>query len=237
MDDSGTPPQHQRQPFTVDDLFRHRRVTGIDCTPTGRRIACALQSLDAEHDGYQERLWLLDLDDSAPRMLSQGPGADSAPRWSPDGKALAFVSSRTGSPQLHLMPEGGEARRLGDFSNSVSSPRWSADGRALFVTAAVSVDPDLRGRPGGRPAPRKSNAPEVAWRLRYKEDGVGYLLQRQIHLFRADADSGAHTQLSQGACDVLAHDVCADGQRLAYSRTRTGATCGPATSPAAATGN
>lgn len=61
----------------------------------------------------------------------------------------------------------------------------------LRATAAVVVDPDLRGRPSDAPAPaRSAAAPEVVWRLPYKQDGVGYLLQRQIHLFTVDLDSG-----------------------------------------------
>jgi dipeptidyl aminopeptidase/acylaminoacyl peptidase len=210
------------RPFTPDDLYLHRQVTEIDCTAAGR-IACSVQSVDRDNDGYTARIWALSLDGAPTQALTQGPGQDTSPRWSPDGELLAFVSSRTGSPQLHVLPAGGgEARRVGDFSRSVSSPRWAPDGKAVFVAASVQVEPDLRGRPGEPPKDRPPNAPEVAWRLPYKEDGIGYLLQRQIHLFRVEVDSGEHARLTCGAFDVLAHDVCSDGRRIAYSRTRPG---------------
>lgn len=213
-----------RQAFTVDDLYLYQKISELHCNAAGDRVACSVRSVDRKHDGYLSRIWCFPLDDRAPVQLTQGPGSDSSPRWSDDGMVLAFVSDRSGATQLHVMPTGGgDAKQLGGFSSSVSSPRWAPDGSALYVAAAVQVDPDLRGEPGSGPPPERSpTAPEVAWRLPYKEDGVGYLLQRQIHLFRVALADSQHQQLTSGAYDVLAHDVAPDGQRIAYSRTRTG---------------
>jgi dipeptidyl aminopeptidase/acylaminoacyl peptidase len=210
--------------FEVDDLYLHRRITELHCAPTGDSIACSVQSVDRENDEDQSRIWCFGLDGDAPLQLTQGPGNDTSPRWSHDGKVLAFISSRGGSPQLHVLPERpGDARQLGSFSTSVSSPRWAPDGSALFVTASVQVDPELRGSDSPGPAPERSaTAPEVVWRLPYKEDGIGYLLQRQIHLFKVELPGGRHRQLTSGPYDVLAHDVSADGRKIAYSRTQVG---------------
>src|SRR5690606_4082383 len=105
----------------------------------------------------------------------------------------------------------------------VSDLRWAADGRSLLLAVAVPVDPDWRGdRPQGR-QPRQAGAqPEVAWKLPYKSDGMGFMLAREIHMFRLDVASGEHRQLTDGAFDVLGFCASPDGTQLAYARTRSG---------------
>lgn len=212
------------QPFTVEDLYLHRKVTGLEAAPDGRSVTCTVRSVDREQDDYVSRLWSLALDGGGRRQLTRGPGEDKAPRWSPDGSQLAFLSDRGGTPQVHLLPrDGGEAAPLGKLPGAVSELRWLPDGQALVVSAAVKVDPDWRGeRPGGRQPPQRKVQPQVAWKLPYKSDGIGFTLAREIHLFRLDARTGEHRQLTDGAFDVLAFCIAPDGRRLAFARTRSG---------------
>jgi dipeptidyl aminopeptidase/acylaminoacyl peptidase len=112
---------------------------------------------------------------------------------------------------------------LGQLPGAVSDLRWAADGKTLVVSAAVTIDPDWRGeRPNGRQPARRKVQPQVAWKLPYKSDGIGYMLTREIHLFRLDARTGEHRQLTDGAFDVLAFGVSPNGRHLAYARTREG---------------
>ncbi|MDB5828376.1 MAG: peptidase [Variovorax sp.] len=214
-----------RQPFQVADLYLHQKITEIECAQGLGIAACTVRSVDREQDGYSSCIWSYELTGPSARQLTRGGARDEAPRWSPTADRLAFLSDRGGgSPQVYLMPrDGGEARQLGQFDESVTNLRWTPHGRSLMVASAIAVDPELRGQPSFGKAPkRKTSAPEVAWRLPYKEDGVGYLLQRQIHLFALDADTGEHTQLTSGAFDVMAFDISADSEHIAYSRTRDG---------------
>ncbi|MDA8447385.1 S9 family peptidase [Paracidovorax valerianellae] len=227
-----TPPQEsaapapaaQKKPFLVDDLYLHQKLTDLHCTPHGQLAACVVQSVDRENDTYVSCLWAFALDGSGVRQLTRGPGSDTAPRWSPDGQQLAFLSSRTGAPQVHVLPrDGGEARQVTHLPQGASSVRWTPDGKAMVVAAGVAVDPELRGERSDQPAlARPANAPEVAWRLPYKSDGLGYLLSREIHLFHVDAATGVHRQVTDGAFEVMAHDISPDGERIAYVRTRSG---------------
>lgn len=211
------------QAFSIEDLFLHVKVAELDGSPDGKSVVCSARSVDRASDGYQHRLWHLPLD-GEPRQLTQGPGNDKSPRWSPDGGRIAFLSDRGESTQVHLIDlAGGEARPLGKLPGAVSDLRWASDGGSLLVTAAVSVDPDWRGeRPRGREPKTGGVRPEVAWKLPYKSDGMGYMLAREIHLFRIDAASGRHTQLTDGPFDVLAFSPSPEGSQLAYSRTRSG---------------
>lgn len=211
-----------RRPFTVEDLYLHRKVTEACCGPEA--AACAVKSVDRENDGYQSHLWLFPLDGSPGRQLTRGTGSDSGPKWSPDGKRLAFLSTRGGgAPQIHLLElAGGEARPLGNLPQGAGDIAWGPDGSFLLATAPVMVDPELRGKRGPAPKSAPKCKAEVAWRLPYKSDGIGYLLRREIHLFRIDAATGEAKQLTNGPFDVMGFDVSPDGARVAYARTRSG---------------
>lgn len=211
------------KPFTVEDLYLHQKVTELAGAPDGQSVACTVRSVDREQDDYLSCIWLLSTDGGR-RQLTRGPGKDQTPRWSPDGSRLAFISDRGGSPRVHLLPKnGGEAAPLGELPGAVSDLRWMPDGKALVVSAPVTVDPDWRGeRPNGRQPAERKVQPFVAWKLPYKSDGIGYVLAREVHLFRLDAASGEHRQLTDGAFDVLAFGVAPNGKHLAYARTRSG---------------
>jgi dipeptidyl aminopeptidase/acylaminoacyl peptidase len=214
----------ERRPFTVEDLYLHRKVTDACCAPNSDTVACVVKSVDRENDGYQSHLWEFPLDGSSGRQITHGSGSDTSPKWSPDGERLAFLSTRGGgAPQIHVLERSvGEARPLGNLPQGAGDIAWSPDGRFLLVTAPVTVDPELRGKRGRAPdSPPRCN-PEVAWRLPYKSDGVGYLLRREIHLFKIDATTGEATQLTDGPFDVMGFDVSPDCSRVAYSRTRPG---------------
>ena len=79
------------------DLFRIQWVTDACIAPDGRLVACTVTRLDEQADDYRSAIWLVPADGSAPpRRFTSGGGKDSAPRWSPDGTRLAFLSDRAG---------------------------------------------------------------------------------------------------------------------------------------------
>jgi dipeptidyl aminopeptidase/acylaminoacyl peptidase len=215
---------HPKRPFTAEDLYLHRKITTTTCAPDSKSVVCVVKSVDRENDGYKTSLWQFPLDGSPGRQLTQGDaGSDSSPRWSPDGERLAFLSTRTGNPQIHVLDRaGGEARQLSHLPQGANDLAWSRDGSFLLATAPVKVDPELRGRRGPGPGEHRRCQPEIAWKLPYKSDGMGYLLGREIHLFRIDAVTGEARQLTDGPFDVMSFDISPDGARIAYSRTRAG---------------
>lgn len=213
-----------RTPFKVDDLYMHIKASEIDFAPDGNEVACTFRSVDRINDDYRYAIWSVPLDGRPPTQLTKGTGGtDKDPHWSPDGTSLAFISNRTGSYQLHTLPRnGGEASQVGNFAGGVSSFAWAPDGKSMLVTSGVSVDADLRGARSTAAPPHNTCAVEVAWKLPYKSDGVGFLLGREIRLFWLDIGTGNHVPLTDGAFDVLGVDISPDGQRVAYSRTRDG---------------
>lgn len=100
------------QPFTVDDLYLHRKITEIHCTQEPPLAACTVRSADRDSNDYVSRIWGYPLAGQGAHQLTHGPGKDHCPRWSPQGDQLAFISDRAGTSQVYLLPRhGGEARQ------------------------------------------------------------------------------------------------------------------------------
>lgn len=216
--------ENGKQPFKVEDLYLHKKINTISCAPDGLHAACEIQSADKDKDTYASSIWEYALDGTSANQLTFGPGLDKAPAWSPSGDNLAFLSNRTGAQKIFLLPRsGGEAREFSVVPGEVQAFRWAPDGKSIVAAVAVKVDPDNRGQGTPKePVVRSANAPEIVWKLPYKADGVGYILSRQIHLYKLNIADGAATQLTAGDFDVLSFDISADSNQVIYARTREG---------------
>ncbi|MHB8339953.1 MAG: TolB family protein, partial [Mycobacteriales bacterium] len=132
------------RPLDYEDLYRIPLPSDPQLAPDGSSVAYVRTVADRETDGYRSEIWLASVGDP-PRRLTTGP-ADGAPRWSPDGRTLAFCSRRDGVPQLWLLPMGGgEARELTKLAGGVAEACWSPDGQELAVLATVDLAGDAEG--------------------------------------------------------------------------------------------
>lgn len=214
--------------FEAEDLLLEQRITDIHVIPDHPIALCAVAWTDTHSRRTASSLWTFSLDSGEARRFTHGAVHDECPRWSPDGRQLAFLSDRgaDAEPQIHLMPvDGGEARPLTTLARGASQLYWRPDGRQLLAVAPVTVCPDERAsgcdrQDGAQAEAPDDEAPQLCWRLPYKLDGTGYLLHTRIHLFLVDVDSGDTTQLTAGDFEVRHAAWAPDGQRLCFSRTR-----------------
>ncbi len=127
--------------FTAEDLVRMARLSDPQVSADGSSVAYVLRTTDLEADKGRTDLWLVALDGSEPRRLTTDPEGDSNPRFSPDGKSLYFLSSRSGSSQIWRLPlDGGEAESVIELPLGVSNLLLSPDGRYLAFSLEVFVD-------------------------------------------------------------------------------------------------
>ena len=211
-------------PFTPQDIFLHKTIRDVDCSPTGNFAVCTVVRLDEDRDAEVGEIWMFPLEGGEPSLLSAGHSVERHIRWSPTGEQVAFISDRSGSDALFLMPaHGGAAQQVGGLPGAPSSFEWDPDGESLAVLCAVRVDPEWRGR---RPSPSEKapprGGPQLAWKLPYKSDGSGYVLDREVHLFRVSPGNGTCTQLTDGPFDVRSASWSPDGAQISYTRTREG---------------
>src|SRR5262245_2950391 len=149
------------------DLFTLKFMQSGQLSPDGNLIVYEVaQVVKGEKDDEEHStLWLLSLKTGEMRQLTYGTGRNTSPQWSPDGKQIAFVSSRDKKLQLHIIPaDGGEARALTSFKQGVGlGIAWSPDGKMIaFVVPAAAEPPDL-------------SKPYRLTRHVYRFDKVGYV--------------------------------------------------------------
>jgi dipeptidyl aminopeptidase/acylaminoacyl peptidase len=197
----------QRSMLTLEDTWAFRLVTEMCLAPDGRRIAFTLETQDKALNEKHSAIWLLDANAGAPRQFSSGTKQDSSPRWSTDGRLLAFLSDREGEKnQVWVMPaDGGEARRLTNMKNGVNDFCWSPDGAWIAFTSEIRPDGKITNDDD---PPRDAKAKEreerdeaerlrVVTRLQFRWDGRG-LLEGRSHLFKINVESEELVRLTEG---------------------------------------
>src|SRR5512146_2437213 len=128
MTDSATP-------WDVEHRIAYPLIQEVAPSPDGRHVAYVVREplLTDEKSEFISHLYLASADGGAPTQLTFGESANSAPRWSPDGQYLAFISKRSGKANVHAMRlAGGEAWALTRYEKTdVQDLRWAPDGQSI----------------------------------------------------------------------------------------------------------
>ncbi len=236
-----------RRAARPEDLYRLRIPTDPRLAPDGRSIVFAAQQVAPAHDGYRTALWRVPLDGNGtaagePKRLTLGAKQDRHPRFSPDGRTLAFLSDRRTAVedeleppkeredlvQAHLLPldRPGEARRLTDLPRGVDDFAWSPDGRHLAIISASrggdrAADDRARRR---LPEPRPGKPPVSDYwfidRLNYQVNGAGVIAGRVPQLWVVDAEDGTGRRLTDLPAGVAAPSWSPDGRQIAVTTGR-----------------
>src|SRR5213082_3935945 len=146
----------QQRALTVDEYLALPVVGDPQLSPDGKWVAYTVTHSSLKENRGTTRIWLADVTAGTTRQLTAGPGSDRQPRWSPDGRTLAFVSTRESGPQLFRSPvggTGGEARRVSSLADGVSDPVWLPDGTGVLVTSDIKwpADQEIDRRNGDYP--------------------------------------------------------------------------------------
>jgi dipeptidyl aminopeptidase/acylaminoacyl peptidase len=203
------------------DLVAFKTIPDVDISPDGARVAYVVMWIDTEKDEYRSTIHVAPTEGGAPVEFTRGPTRDSAPRWSPDGSQLAFLSDRAGGErQLYVMSvRGGEPRQVTSLSAHAGAASWSPDGTKIAFSSRVWVEP----RPKDPPArDRWERRPRHVTKAQYKTDGQGYTFDARAHVFIVDVATGETKQLTDGDFDDRAESWSPDGRQIAFSRTRGG---------------
>ncbi len=190
-----------KHPITFDDMIKMHRVAEPQISPDGKWVAYTVATPDMDANRNASNIWIVPTSGGAPSQLTQS-GHDSSPVWSPDGKALAFLSSRSGDSQVYLLSlEGGEAQRLTKLSTGADLVKWSPDGKTIAFTSSVYPDCKDDDCNSKRDAEKEKNKVKahVAEHLLYRH-WTHWNEGKRAHLFVVPADgSAAPRDLTAGA--------------------------------------
>jgi dipeptidyl aminopeptidase/acylaminoacyl peptidase len=231
-----------KRSITDKDLFQFNWIGDYQVSPDGSKVAFVRVNLDEKKTGYETSLWMVPATGGAPIRLTNGK-RDSAPRWSPDGRWIAFVRApetpavgSNGTPgarqpgaQIALLSmTGGEAWTITDVPRGASNPVWSPDGKRIaFLCDANRDDLKKRDKKDADPAEKEHESDvKVITRAVYRYNGQGYLdPKHHEHIWIEDIPAGpeakpAPRQLTEGDFDEAEPLFTPDGGYIVFRTER-----------------
>jgi dipeptidyl aminopeptidase/acylaminoacyl peptidase len=214
--------------FTINDLLAVRRVAEPQLSPDGRWIAYTITDTDKPSNKRTTQIYLVSVDGGEPRQLTSDNSSSSSPRWSPDGKGLAFVSARDGSSQIwHLDLATAQVRKISNVSTGADAPVWSPD--AKWIAFASDVYPgcasdECNKRREEKAAQSKVRA-KIADRLLFRHWN-SWKEGKRTHILVVSTETGESRDLTPGDYDAppfslggpVDYAFSPDSKELAFAR-------------------
>jgi len=224
----------ERRLFQPDDIHQLKDVGDIAISPDGEWVAYGVGTTNVDKDEKSSDVFMVSWDGSTRIQLTHTEdSSEGSPRFSPDGKYLAFITSRSdgkgeesddpkAKSQVWLINRaGGEAKRLTELPGGVSSYEWSPDSARLVI---VSMDPEEKEKKGeGEEGPsHETPKPIVIDRYQFKQDRTGYLGGRYQRLYVFDLESAEVVPLTPGAYNSTQPAWGPDSDIIAFTSKRQG---------------
>src|SRR5262245_7383984 len=196
------------RPMSIVDLLSIPRLADPRLSPDGSAVVYTKSDADWKSGKRISHIWRVRTDAAtAPLQLTNGSDGENDPRWSPDGRTIAFTAKRGDDEfaQIYLLPaDGGEARRLTAHASAVSELTWAPDGSAVYFSAPEAKTPEEKAR--------DKNKDDV---YAYDENF------KHTHLWKAGVSTQYENKISFGDFSITAYELSADGTKIGVHRAPT----------------
>jgi len=225
-------PALAKRPIVFEDLVKIQRISDPQVSPDGNWVAYVQGAVDVDANKIVRHIWLVPTAGGEPRQLTRGEGSDTRPRWSPDGKSIAFISTRGGKPQVWILPvDGGEARQVTSISTEAAGVIWARKANTLVFTSKVypnCADDDCNSKRLEERAKSKIKA-QIIDELLFRHWDE-YRDGRYTHTFAISAEGGKPRDLTPGAVDSPTwflggpdgYAISPDGTEVCFTSNRVG---------------
>ncbi len=198
------------------DIYLLKDVADAKSSPDGKWVAYTVSTPDTAKDKANSDVWMVSWDGEQTVQLTNSEESESKPKWSPDGKYLAFTSERNGEKvaQIWLMDRrGGEAKKITTLKGELDEYNFSPDGKKIVMSVK---DEDVADT-----AKTKTRLPYVMDRYLFKQDIKGYIENRYTHLYLLDITTKKTDTLTKGSFDETSPVWSPDGKQLAFVSNRS----------------
>ena len=212
----------EKKPLDTSSIFEWRTPSSPQISPDGRFVVWAMEWADPVNDAFHSNIWMSTTDGTDTRPVTQGNFRDTSPRLSPDGKRLAYISTRSGKPQIYVRwLDSGQEAMITDVEQAPSNIVWSPDGKSIAYTARVAAKPEWTVRMPEKPSGAKwADPPIYITRLRWSADGAGLIQPGFVQIFVVPAIGGALRQITTEDVNHVGEPAWTpDGQEILYSAT------------------
>ncbi len=197
------------RPMKLVDVMNMPQIADPQLSPDGRQILFIESRADWKANRRIGHIWKVNTDGSGLMQITSGADGEASPRWSPDGKVIAFIARRGGEPEMGnqvflISASGGEARALSTHVTSVSNISWSPDGALIYFRAS---DP--------KPEEQKTREKVKDDVFRFDEE------YQQQHLWTISVAAKTEHRVTQGDYSILAYQVSGNGSKIAFHRAPT----------------
>jgi dipeptidyl aminopeptidase/acylaminoacyl peptidase len=218
-----------QRPMTFEDMAAMKRIGAPKVSPDGKWIAYDASTIDLAANVRKSAIYLMAADGSAAKQITEGAKQDEEPAWSPDGKAIAYVSNAEGgAKQVYLYDvAGGKSRKLTSLAGGASAVKWVPDGSGLVLVSDIYPDcgiaPDCIKKKDAAAEKRPSKA-RIIDNLLYRHWNA-WVEPTRAHIIHVSLDGKAR-DLTPGPHDAPPFsvgggnefDVSPDGKELVYAR-------------------